>query len=647
MTPHSRFLRITLLVLLLAGLVAQFVQADAPPEMSNIVGAMVDQQQGELVVFGVADPTLPAMSPSYVRESLILALRAYRDRSVFELPGVTFEGTEDPIAVRYFGGVENTHFGQVVYQSDRLLKLYSMGQDNLTGEPITCTVPGYQSIPDRLAAQSLSSGRMVMTRYFFTPTLSVETCGQEPAIAFTTTQHLTDWAFMSSETCESSRIAAQGFTDHLNANYWAFAADRYAQGDPTLYEMAQLSKITAIAQWLDESGHADSVPGMYSEWLDLLPVTSESTPAETTGIVVNWQQSVNGSQYQFTLRGGVYAVGRLVYQQARQATLDLVDEVREALTHRAPPHVPLLVGRTVRPLSDSEGPLVAYALPLAEEALTNGCFDLGPDSGWSHNSPDPVIRGEQPYDGEYSAIFPLQDGQDVILRQDCALPSDADLAMLRYTRAVASEHTEQEPPCDTITVAIDSPEGQLLREIESLSNQDADLYWHHAAFEVSEMGGRALSLRFQVQTDDDYLTTLYLDNVRLMYRDIVPPSITQIELPVHTAPMACVSATLTFHEPLDNAATIDAGLRHIASERSFCFVPVEGSGFSAGYWDVSEVTWRGTLRLPGTAPTGEYALQVAGASDRAANIMPIDNDVARITISGNPTYHAHIPFALR
>jgi len=647
MNSLRSLLRLALSALILFAAPALYSQADAPPEMSNIVGALVDQQHGELVVFGIADPDLPAMPPSYIRESLILALRAYRDRSVFELPGVTFEGTADPIAVRYFGGVEDTHFGQVVYQSDRLLKVYSMGRDNLTGEPISCSIPGYQSIPDRLAAQSLSTGRLIMTRYFFTPTLSVESCGELPAIAFTATQQLTDWAFVSSETNEAARVAAQGFTDHLNHNYWAYAADRYAQGDPTLYEMAQLSKITAVAQWLDESGHADAVPGMSEAWLDLLPVSREPTPRETSGIVVQWQQSVNGSQYQFALRGGVYAIGRLVYQQARQATVDLFDDVRDALTHRTPPNVPLLVGRAIRPLADSEGPLVAYALPLAEEALTNGDFDLGPDSGWSHNSTVPVIRVEEPYGGQYGAIFPLGNGDNVVLRQNCALPSDADLALLRYTRAIASDHAEQAPICDIITVAIDTPEEQTLRTVETLSNQDADLYWHHAAFDVSEFGGTALSLRFQVQTDAQDLTMLYLDDVSLLYRDIVPPRITQMDLLSSTVPLSRFSATLTFHEPLDRAAVIDASLRHIVSQRTFPFTPEEGEGFSAGYWDGSETAWRGTLQLPGTAPTGEYALQVGGAADIVANIMPADSDVTRIMLSDAPIYRTHIPFACR
>jgi hypothetical protein len=150
------------------------LQATTVPSISNIIGATYDEARGEIIIFGVADPRFPTMDFSYIRENLVVSLRAFYRQGGPEIPGVSIEGTEDPLTVIYFGGVEDTHFGQVSFETDRLLKAYTMGVDNVTGITVTSQVTGYMSFPERMQLLTETVTDSIVIRYFFTPTLLVE-----------------------------------------------------------------------------------------------------------------------------------------------------------------------------------------------------------------------------------------------------------------------------------------------------------------------------------------------------------------------------------------------------------------------------------------------------------------------------------------
>ncbi|MBN2389504.1 MAG: hypothetical protein JXR84_02190 [Anaerolineae bacterium] len=186
------------------------------PSISNIAGATYNAERGEIIVFGVADPTLPPLDMAYIRENLAIALRSFYHSTEADIPGVSIKGTLDPLDVIHFGVVTDTRFGQVSFESDRLLKIYTMGADNLTGLPVTSTVTGYMSYPDRMQLLEETVEDPILIRYFFTPTLLIEPITSPHTIIFSQTQKLIDWAYVSEATSPASAEAAQGFVDNFN-----------------------------------------------------------------------------------------------------------------------------------------------------------------------------------------------------------------------------------------------------------------------------------------------------------------------------------------------------------------------------------------------------------------------------------------------
>ena len=628
---------------------------DAPvvPQMSSIAGATFDTERGEVIIFGAADPALPPMSVDYVRENLVLALRAFADPRVFELPGVSFEGTEDPIAVVYFGGVENTHFGQVVCEADRLLKVYSLGRDNLTGEPVNSTVPGYLSLPDRIAQIPETTLAPIMTRYFYTPTLVAEEVTAPHTIVFSSTQQLVDWAYVSLETSVATTQSAQGFIDHFNDHYWDFAGERWSlHGDSTLYEIPQLARLTAIAKWIAEREIDLLLPGMTEHWLDDLPITWTQTPTQTTGIEVTWQQEVNGQTYQFTRRGGVYILGQLLFAWARQAAQNIANEVRDFVVSRAPADMTYYAaGRTaVAPLTqpaEAEGPLVAYAIPLADEALSNGDFEAGPGGpGWTHDSVLEVIRTEQPRNGAYGAIFPSYHNANILLQQEAYIPADATLARVTYNRAILTNETDPSQGHDHLTVSLTDPAGHVLANLETLDDRDADGYWHEVSFDVRELAGHSVQLRFQATTDAQNITMFYLDDVSLQYYDVIAPTVVGASCSKQASAGQTITCTLTFHEPMKTSAAPAVVAIHESSGAEYALAPCSELGYQNGYDLASPVSWHGTLLITTAMVGGTYHLQVSDAQDVAGNVMG-EAQVARFDVQAGERHRAYLPVAIK
>lgn len=454
--------------------------ADAS-SISNIVGATYNTERGEIIVFGVADPTLPPLDMAYIRENLAVALRAFYHATEANIPGVSIEGDLDPLDVVYFGVVTDTHFGQVAFESDRLLKSYTLGADNVTGLPVTSTVPGYMSYPDRMHRLEETVADPILIRYFFTPTLLIEPVASPHTIIFSQTQKWVDWAYVSAITSPTSAEAAQGFVDNFNRSYVEYAAERQTlYGDTTLYEMVQLSKLTAIAQWAYKSGLELTLPGLNEPWLRDYPLVYAPTVTQTPGMTVTWVQTITGVPHEVSLRGGVYAIGDVLYTSPTPEGQTLADDIFDAC-FPAPPSMVCLIRRnlprplrsTAEPLYPTQGPLVGYIVSLADNAMVNGDFEDGPGSApWVQDSLTEMIGSAATHNGDYAAIFPRRNNDMVSLHQTFYIPQDAQQARLTYWRGVATAETSG--PYDYCAAFLTNVSGQTLMTFENLSDRDAD-----------------------------------------------------------------------------------------------------------------------------------------------------------------------------
>ena len=632
-----------------AGVAAQ--ESDVPP-ISNIIGATYDDVRGEVIVFGVADPDLPALDFSYIRENLAIGLRAFYDSSGTEIPGVTIEGTEDPLDVIYFGGVTNTHFGQVTFESDRLLKIYTMGVDNLTGITVTSEVTGYMSFPDRMQLLTETVEDPIVIRYFFTPTLLIEPIVTPHTIIFSQTQGFVDWAYMSGATSAATAEAAQGFVDNFNQYYLDYAAERWAvYSDTTLYEMAQLSKLTAIARWAYDQELELTLPGFNDPWLNRYPVAYAATVTQTPAVTVTWVQTISGVPYELGLQGGVYAIGDIQWIPPTAEGQLLSDDVQEAVEIPQPPEMVYHVRPNhVHPLGDpfeTRGPLAAYVVPLADNALVNGNFEDGPGSApWGQDSYFEMIRSSSPHNGTYAAQFPVYSNARVALSQTLYIPADATMARLTYWRAAATDETTH--PHDFFASFLNGADGTRLTTFETLDDGDADAFWHEVSFDVISYTGQTVRLWFTATTDAVNTTNFFVDDVSLDYLDLTPPTVEAVTAPDEVTGTCAVDFTLAFHERMDIAVAPIVMISPQGSQETYTLTARTGAGYTNGYLNSDPTRWAGTYAFTLQMQDGTYALDVSTAQDLAENVMYPAENIHTFTF--DPTADSHkvyMPLALR
>ncbi len=609
--------------------------------ISNITGAVYNEERGEIIVFGVADPGLPPMDYDYIQENLIIALRAYYDADRPDVPGVSIEGTEDPLEVVYFGNITNTHFGNVSFESDRLLKTYTMGKDNLTGQVITSSVPGYQSYPDRMSQIVDTTLDSVLTRYFFTPTLRIEENNSPHGIVFSNTQKFVDWGYLGGTPSQASTQAAQGFVDNFNENYWEYAAERYdLHGDTTLYEMIQLAKLTAIAKWAQDKNLELQLPGINDPWLNNHPITSETTPLETPGISVSWTQQTNQGSYIAELRGGVYALGYIEWipsSSEGQGIINLVWINRQPAP--PPPMMSEIQYDYCGPLGDPAmilqenscaiGNIVSYMMSISDDAVSNGDFENGPGS-WVENSAFPIVRTESPLHGNYGAILPVYHNADVSMQQVFHIPADADKAMLTYWRAIGTDETTH--PHDYFSVYLTDLNDNVLTTFEVLNDGDADGYWHQVSFDASTYAGQTVKLWFAATTDAANITNFFVDDVSLDYLDEVAPSIHSISAPDQVISTGGVSIEVVFDEQMTTAVSPAVtfkptqALQSLLTTEIYTFTARTDAGYTNGFLETDPTRWVGDFNFTNSIPEGEYEISVSSGQDIALNVMfPAEN----------------------
>ncbi|MCB1115753.1 MAG: hypothetical protein KDK71_04710 [Chlamydiia bacterium] len=236
-------------------------------ELSDISGVIYNEEMGELIFYGKKNIHMPKMDV----DDLAVAVR-----SIFGLggkepqfPGVSMEpGTiggkknkKSVMLVSYFGDTENTRFGQVLFEADRVLKILSIGKDNLTGKTVKSNVPGYLSLQAlRRKYGRPNSGSMV--RLWFVPkriTLSESTDGTSMVFSEAQMEVLTESTMRKKGVVEDK--AAEMFAKHFTQHYDSFSGEY-----PILCELKRLGKITAVVNWIREHNYPFDLTFFQSYW---------------------------------------------------------------------------------------------------------------------------------------------------------------------------------------------------------------------------------------------------------------------------------------------------------------------------------------------------------------------------------------------
>ncbi len=263
--------------------------ADLLLSVQDVTGATFDAATGQIVLLGKDDVTLPPLDMNHVA---VAVQSEYADQD----PGVSIEPpiVNNQMSVRFVGATSNTVFGDIMFQADRTLKILTLGKDNVTGQTVTSSVPGYKNLLQR-RLEAGCNGTPTYTRMWFQPKqvrLVPSTDGK--SMVFDTVSMELLYESKVGNQVVSDPVAA-AFADHFTQNYEAFAAEW-----PILKKLEQLGKVVAITKWIKDN----NIPIDLS-FLANFPIQAFTTNTATPAVTVQGS-SQNGSIIcTITLQGGV------------------------------------------------------------------------------------------------------------------------------------------------------------------------------------------------------------------------------------------------------------------------------------------------------------------------------------------------------
>ncbi|MDR0910563.1 MAG: hypothetical protein LBM77_12450 [Spirochaetaceae bacterium] len=186
--------------------------------------------------------------------------------------------------VRFFGGIENTEYGYILFEADRLLKCLAAGRDNIdktkTYTSQNVDVYGFKNVLERSAAdKSQTSG--VSTRFWFTPEYELFKDGNsyylKGRVKVNTEHTLFGNAAYNAE--------AEEFTQFFNRNY-----DSFAKAFPVFKQLEDIAKITCLIQTLKGKGANSSI---YKDISIATRQTPQVTPTICNSKIITETKKVN------------------------------------------------------------------------------------------------------------------------------------------------------------------------------------------------------------------------------------------------------------------------------------------------------------------------------------------------------------------
>lgn len=244
-------------------------------DMSDITGAYYDQGEDRIVFVGKKN----TLAPKFNRDDLAVAIRAV----IFNrtIPAVSMENDPaDPtgpnLKVLYYGGIENTRFGKVLFDADNKMKSYIHGYD-FNGNVLSSSVPGYKSFFDIYMQKSPSITDTGNSRWWITPKeITLKKDDANSAFVFENATMQIKTESLDSNNSPKWNQAAQEFSDFHTQHY-----DEFAQETPAYAETKQLGKIVAVIKWLSDN----DVPSDFNFARDYEPIrvqTPTHEPRRTT-----------------------------------------------------------------------------------------------------------------------------------------------------------------------------------------------------------------------------------------------------------------------------------------------------------------------------------------------------------------------------
>lgn len=227
-------------------------------QFDDIEGASYDEENGRLIIWGPqAQQGQTYELPPLLLDDFAVALTVLQDG---HNPGVsigTISGrvpTQEDIErtmrtqklpVEYIPpSIQGTHMGSVLFEIDRCLKGLAHGEDNLSRQTVTSSVPGYLPVSRRLQHDDTwEEGKArPLGLWWFVP--------DETGVAFEGyTIKFVRYRMRVEYRSLMDDPAVAAFGDHLNERF-----DEFAREIPLFRELVRLHKLVQIARWYKECG---------------------------------------------------------------------------------------------------------------------------------------------------------------------------------------------------------------------------------------------------------------------------------------------------------------------------------------------------------------------------------------------------------
>jgi len=282
---------------------------------------------------------------------------------------------------KFFAGTRDTHFGQVMFECDRLMKCLGQGKDNITKEDLRPKMAGFHTQAEISLALNEERAGAVWDRFWAnlaTGRFPANDLRGKPLVEVSSDHHTIWFAehriFVDTEQMldpgKGHRLASSGgrqsrsalaFADQLTARY-----DELAKEFSAFHSLHELSKLVVLAEWVREA----EIP-IDPELLHCRLSSGTTTPTRTPSLSTTnaWQQG-NGILQIYTF-GGVTLEPGTKYVTAKEKHADPLAVTVEQ--HRAE----LRAGEVVRmPSPDAQPKLIIPFGPSArgppDQDVTSG-----------------------------------------------------------------------------------------------------------------------------------------------------------------------------------------------------------------------------------------------------------------------------------
>lgn len=262
-------------------------------QLTDIDGVIWDNEIGWPIVFAdinKMDTTLPPIDLDDLIGTMIIVFQGLDPGVSIEPPGMDSKFSAimempEHQSVRYIPDqIKGTHLGLRLFEADRMLKALGFGKDPLTRQRVTCSVPGFKTLP-QLARQSQNLEEGYFGRIWFKP--------RQVLLIEDGNTILFDRIVMG-VLSESKYSAPTEFARHFERNYDQFSRDKLIYK-----ELLRVAKFVAMARWLKDKGRTNLNLSDYR-------LQAVDTPKKTLTVLGTVKETYEGMWIkQYVLVGGV------------------------------------------------------------------------------------------------------------------------------------------------------------------------------------------------------------------------------------------------------------------------------------------------------------------------------------------------------